>query len=126
MAIEIRTVFCDDIRHEDNGKLILIGVYTADLVPAQLPGNFPLSLWLDIRGLAVGSYDVIIGIDIPMGAHLSIKGGIEVNDPTQPATMIATGIPINIASAGTIVVSIEMAGEKIPAGNLVVRLPRKP
>lgn len=36
------TVFCDDVRTEDNGKQILIGVYGNDMVVGQFPHSQPL------------------------------------------------------------------------------------
>ena len=35
-------VICDDVRREDNGKHILVGVYGADIVPGALPGGIVL------------------------------------------------------------------------------------
>ena len=39
-------LLCDDIRREDNGKAILIGVYSGDIVVPQFPAVLRLSLWL--------------------------------------------------------------------------------
>lgn len=39
-------IFCDDIRREDNGKLIFIGVYPEDIYPHKFPANLRLSLWV--------------------------------------------------------------------------------
>lgn len=35
------TLLCDDVRREDNGKLILIGLYTPHIVIPMLPMGFP-------------------------------------------------------------------------------------
>src|SRR3972149_4961344 len=35
------TLICDDIRREDSGKLILVGVYTPDIVTTQIPFVLP-------------------------------------------------------------------------------------
>lgn len=39
-------IICDDVRREDNGKEILIGVYTGDMIFAQLPGTMRACIWL--------------------------------------------------------------------------------
>jgi len=45
--IDISTaVFCDDIRREDNGKELLIGVYSGDIVFPHFPGRVNLCIWL--------------------------------------------------------------------------------
>jgi hypothetical protein len=36
------TIFCDDVRHENTGKQILIGVYNGDLVVESLPALLPV------------------------------------------------------------------------------------
>ena len=56
MKVEASTVFCDEIRREDNGKPILIGVYTDDLVPGTLPALFPLSVWKKAEGKDAGNH----------------------------------------------------------------------
>lgn len=42
-VFELETVvICDDIRQENNGKLFLIGAYTANILVASFPASFPL------------------------------------------------------------------------------------
>ncbi len=41
----INTIICDEVRQENNGKLILIGVYAADIL-LNSPGQIRLTLWL--------------------------------------------------------------------------------
>jgi len=35
------TLICDDLRVEQSGKLILIGVYTPNIIVPQIPFTFP-------------------------------------------------------------------------------------
>ena len=37
----VQTIFCDDIRHEINGKISYIGVYSNDLIVPSLPVTLP-------------------------------------------------------------------------------------
>jgi len=39
-------IVCDDIRNEDNGKSIIIGTYTGDIVLQTIPSNLQLSFWI--------------------------------------------------------------------------------
>lgn len=39
-------VFCDDIRREDNGKELLIGVYGSGLTLRQMPAQIAISQWI--------------------------------------------------------------------------------
>ena len=39
-------ILCDDIRREDNGKLLSIGIYASDILLQRFPGVMSLSLLL--------------------------------------------------------------------------------
>ena len=39
-------VICDDIRQEDNGKYILIGVYVGNIIFSDLPNTAILNFWM--------------------------------------------------------------------------------
>jgi hypothetical protein len=56
--INITCLFCDDIRSEDNGKRILVGVYDKDLITAQLP--------LHLAQLHFAITIEAIGVDLPV------------------------------------------------------------
>jgi hypothetical protein len=42
-------IVCDDIRREDNGKEIIIGVYSGSIVVPQFPATLLLSLWVGLE-----------------------------------------------------------------------------
>lgn len=47
MSISFKSViYCDDIRKEDNGKLLFIGVYSSIIHPYQFPANLRLAFWV--------------------------------------------------------------------------------
>lgn len=39
-------IFCDDVRREDNGKELLVGVYSGNITVPFLPLNLSLSFWM--------------------------------------------------------------------------------
>lgn len=45
----VHAIVCDDIRREDNGKFILIGVYPELILLNRIPAQITLSLWLQFR-----------------------------------------------------------------------------
>ena len=45
----IHTIVCDDIRREDNGKFILIGVYPEFIMLNMLPSQLILSIWMQFK-----------------------------------------------------------------------------
>jgi hypothetical protein len=38
----VATLVCDEVRVEHNGKLILLGVYTPNILVPQIPFTFPI------------------------------------------------------------------------------------
>jgi hypothetical protein len=51
----ITVLICDDIRIENNGKALLIGVYSDAIAISDFPANLKLSFWTTIEVLKVGS-----------------------------------------------------------------------
>ena len=50
MSIKIYSaILCDLVRTEDNGKHIIIGVYTGDIVFTKCPTTFRTTLWLEME-----------------------------------------------------------------------------
>lgn len=45
----VHAIICDDIRREDNGKFILIGVYPEVIILSAIPAQITLSLWLQFK-----------------------------------------------------------------------------
>jgi hypothetical protein len=59
-------LLCDDIRREDNQKLILIGVYDADVRVAKIPTSLPIQLVLGIdvkEQLESAQLEVMVSLD---------------------------------------------------------------
>ena len=125
MQIEARTVFCDDIRREDNGKALLVGVYMDDLVPIALPAQFPLSIWIQATGFDAGKHPFAIKIAFP-GVEKKFRMRAEITVPENPGPLSLTwyGIPAEVHKSGFISVEIEINGKAFSAGELLVRNPQ--
>lgn len=66
-------VICDDIRREDNGKQILIGVYSGNIVVEKFPANLVLSAWLQCTASETG--DIPLNLRIVNGEKEAVAGG---------------------------------------------------
>lgn len=42
-------IICDDVREENNGKSIIIGIYTGDILVKKFPCVLNLSVWLGVN-----------------------------------------------------------------------------
>lgn len=126
MNLSSHFVFCDDIRREDNGKLIIIGAYPEDLVPGVLPQTVFLSIWASIRGVPEGSHECVISLGVN-GDEQIRQGGLKVVclDPSAPLNLTLLGLPARLESPGKVVVTLESATWPTAAtGALLVREPR--
>jgi hypothetical protein len=106
MTYSISTVFCDDIRVENNGKLILIGVYQEDLIPAFLPQMLGLSLWSRLDGVAKGSYDITLRVGVNKTVQHELKVKLEIQADEKPAHIHVIGLPVQIDAPSSIFVEV--------------------
>lgn len=101
------TLLCDSIRREDNGKLLLIGVYPGDILFASYPATFSgyiLSL-------------ITASVDGPTPCQLKIEIGDSVVNSATVDLVFARGreeyigLPVMFAaeSPGMVVISIKVS-----------------
>jgi hypothetical protein len=62
-------LLCDDVRKEDNGKVILIGVYSGAIIIPEVPANLALSVWFQLRAEEAAN-------------HLAMRAKLEHGDST--------------------------------------------
>jgi len=106
------SIVCDHIRREDNGKLILIGVYGGSILVPSLPAAFGLSQFVRVTPTGPGAADVEFrvlfeGTEIAKAeAHLAIG-------PTQDQALISLGpFPIAVDRAGMLRFEIREKGKR--------------
>lgn len=128
--VNIQAIFCDDIRQEINGKQILIGVYTGDLVPgAPFPHAISLAVWLRIRGLTPGDHPFEVKLVDPQGVEaLAIEDKFKVGPPEPEVALLAfTGVPVRLEQVGKVRVLLGLDGHDIAEiGHIEVREPSLP
>ena len=119
IPLEFREVLvCDDIRREDNGKAILIGVYYGDIVVSQFPISMRLNYWLQGRvrpnakpGTAQFKIEVRGQAD-EENTPVLIEATIEVPPPKATSgIMVLQSVPFTANSPGRLVISMQEDGE---------------
>jgi hypothetical protein len=124
MPIDVRTIFCDDIRREDNGKMMLIGVYVDDLVPGAIPSSFPMSIWVSIKGETIKKGALTVELLLPGGGQVKMVGEIEELPADVTTSFTFIGFPVEIKETGEIKVQLTFGDNKpIDAGRLTIRAP---
>lgn len=115
-SIQINSVVvCEDIRREDSGKAIFIGVYPGDITAHQSPANLVFSFWFDcFTKERTNEFEVeIILTQKPDGSSLKLFKSIlksKISEKTsikegKYINFALIGLPVTIEKDSTLVVS---------------------
>lgn len=100
-------VLCDDIRTERNNKLIMVGVYTADLLVPKFPANMRLALYFTVQGAPAGQHEFEVRI-IATGSNSGISGTVDVANPQDPIIVVTPPVPVVFPKAGKLKVDFKI------------------
>lgn len=100
---------CDMVRVEDNGKFLLIGVYSNGVIFPQLPTQFTMTIWMLVEGEKTGKSRFSFRATMPEtdAKVFEASGELDVGDVTQWVPMGLT-VPVLIGQAGTIVIEVKI------------------
>ena len=110
MSISINAIICDDLRKEDNGKLIAIGIYTNDILLSNPEIQNAFSIWLKVEGLEEGNHkhDLVFSQN---GEELIKFNGIFYSDGNDVINAILHQVPFKFKSEGSLEISIIFENE---------------
>lgn len=96
---------CDDIRQEDNGKYIVIGMYSGAFVPARLPiaTQLVFGVWAVVEepGKYTCEFEVVLEPDGSTVGSITVE--FEMPEDERQIFMNLPGFPVNLGSQGFIV-----------------------
>lgn len=103
---------CDDIRTENTGKLILVGVYQENILVTKFPTQFRLAAWAEIRVDRNG--DIPIEFRILRNRKPLVHGGgiLNVRDFTQRVAFTTPPMPIELDSECALSFQLRETGQK--------------
>jgi hypothetical protein len=100
----ITAVVCDDIRREDSGKELLIGVYSSEIIVPTVPIILVLSFWIPIEinrpGKSQGHFR-IVGTDSKV-VHDLPPLDLEFSAAGTRAALSIGGIGVPMLQPGTV------------------------
>lgn len=118
MAISARYIIvCDDVRREDNGKLIVLGMYLPDMVVPQIPFGMPsLTFLLNLDSDRPGTFPFKFKLEHQESGTMLAQGmgAIPVSNPQQPIIVPVKLAGIVFNSPGLYGFSLEIDGQKDP------------
>lgn len=106
-------ILCDQVRREDNGKLLLIGVYSDVITVPRLPLPIQLTLAVEIRVVQAGTFTFSIDVTDPLGNHVveGLAGEGKYEGEDGRTTWFAVALPLFVLSAeGPYVAKVDFAG----------------
>jgi hypothetical protein len=115
---------CDDIRIENNGKYLLIGVYSGTIrLRRPLPATLPtLSFWIqiDLQEADYGSYELRL-LDPRKRQAAHFQGPARFARVEEPGVLICQTGPVTLSSYGTYSIEFGMGGPPYLLGKFGVR-----
>lgn len=109
MAASLRTVFCDDIRQENNGKVLLIGVYADNLQVSHMPARLPLSAWIRLYDLPQGASKLVLRFLVNGVEQRTANIEINVADSDAVVNAYLVGVPLELDMPGAITLEVAVA-----------------
>ena len=115
MPLKIKNaILCDSVRTEDNGKHILIGVYSGGIVFPKLPARVSFTYWIQLIS-PIQSGEVVFDIKIKApGLKSSTTNEITllVERKEELAVLVIVIPAINIIEEGELTLSIRVKGDR--------------
>ncbi len=102
---------CDEVRREDNGKLLLIGTYASSIVFQRLPANIGLSLICCIDADQPFSSEANLRALLNDEVIRTARGRIEVQEPSFNNLFPIPKMPLSIREEGTLTFELQFDEE---------------
>jgi hypothetical protein len=118
MAITAKYVLvCDDFRREDNGKFIIIGLYTPDMSVPQIPFVMPtLTFFMNLESDRPGNFGFRLRIQHQDSGAVVVEGMgmIPVGNPQQPIIIPVKVGGVQFNNPGLYSFSLTLDGQNDP------------
>ena len=101
-------ILCDDIRQEQSGKYIIIGVYSAGVLVTQMPATLRLSLYTTLKFSEAGRFDLTILAEFK-DSKAMIKVAMDVKDTDLLTAVPTPPLPITFSEPGDLLVSVGLS-----------------
>ena len=111
----VSAIVCDDIRYETNGKQILIGVYSGDIVigmPEGMPVVISSSLWIELRVKEKGEYLLDFKIEVSSKPVFGMNGIKVLIQQVGDIALPIGPFPISVNGSGEIKYFLRLSGRK--------------
>jgi hypothetical protein len=111
----IFALFCDDIRYENNGKQILIGVYTGDILISQIPAIISLAVWIAFERIndTTGELPVEFRMINTQGNSLGYGSAtLHLTSDLHDGAIALPGLPLQLQQPDTLTFQLKQADDR--------------
>lgn len=107
-------ILCDQVRKEDNGKLIFIGVYTSDLTLPRFPSDVLVSLAVSFLPTEVRKERFELVGSLNGEAIVSGTSEFQIVDPKR-SFAVFQNIPLHFQEKGVLTLTVTADGKSLKA-----------
>jgi hypothetical protein len=105
--ITIRSaILCDFCRPELGGKITLIGTMAGDILVPALPAAIPISAYLEVNGIPIGSHHLTIQFETPDGIS-DVVAGVDSHAEGLGA-MPLPQLTLQVSKPGPLIIRIKL------------------
>jgi hypothetical protein len=94
----LAALVCDDVRREDNGKEILIGIYPGSILVPKFPATMVLSFWLYLQPHQAGELHLEFRVTGAEQGFAYMDGVVEFGDSDEPGSLTFPKIPLRLGT----------------------------
>ena len=92
----INAIICDDVRKEENGKHMIIGVYLNDIIVTEFPAKSQICTWFQFFADRNGDVELEFQYSLGQKRAASGVGLVKVNDCTKKMTLVLPPMLISL------------------------------
>lgn len=105
-----RSIMCEDVREEKNGKYTLVGVYVGDIQFSAIPGNIAIAFFLEVSLKRSGKFEIHFRLSGPGDHSALIKATVLFGEITGPAVIATPRIDLLVDQEGDFTMEISSDG----------------
>lgn len=105
-------IICDQIRREDNGKELIIGAYSGDILFHQFPLVFTFFLYVGFDAPPFKSGEFRFRVELDDGTFSELEGSID-SSPDVPiqGALISPPISIEVKNPGSMAITAQFGDD---------------
>lgn len=101
MQVSANAVLCESIHRETNGRYILVGVLSGEIVTSDAQYFAEYCLFMNLYGAPTGVQQMELRLQSPGGKTVINRMEIETFEETIGATIEISGIPLKTETSGS-------------------------